>query len=82
MNEARKEAKQLVQGTLLPVVTPSGILRLLHSYESGYGILSNFLLILWDPGSKPLQRESHNVSAAVESSLCLTRRLRLSVNEH
>ncbi|KAG6947386.1 hypothetical protein JG687_00016128 [Phytophthora cactorum] len=58
MNEARKEVKQLVQGTLLPVVTLSGILRLLqsnYSYESGYGILSNFLLILWDPGSKPLQ---------------------------
>jgi hypothetical protein len=45
MAESRKEAKQLVQGTLLPVTTLSNVARVIkssYSYESAHEFLSSF----------------------------------------
>ncbi|KAG6959635.1 hypothetical protein JG687_00008665 [Phytophthora cactorum] len=85
MNEARNEAKQLVQGTLLPVVTLSDISRLLlssYSYESACGILSSFAVKDIRPRKKTIAREITQSESSNRVQFSLTRSLHESAYEH
>lgn len=59
MAESWKEAKQLVQGTLLPVTTLSNVSRVLkssHSYESAHEFLSSFTTKILGPRKQAIPK--------------------------